>query len=538
MAIHTTANTMYLSRTTNLLDYNSPYTLMFWLNINALTAAIQEPYQFYASNSDSDGIRLNASNQWVLRTAIGGVNQTTGNTVAVAEVWQHVAIVRESVSVIKMYLNGALLINHTLQDITGRTAATNLRLGRGNTAGSFMAAKYAHWKMYPFALTEAQVRTDMYDLEPQFTPIHHWSPIWPVARAKDFSANRYDWTENGTLTDTDGPPLSRSRGVWLLPFATSVNAYTLTADQASFTLTGQSANLLYGHKLAAVQASFTVTGQSANLLRGYPLTAAQGTFTLSGQSATLRADLLLVAAQASYTLSGQTANLLRGYPLTASHGTFTLTGQTANLLFGHKMTAVQASYALAGNAAGLYRGYPLVASHGVFTLTGQAANLLATRLLTATQASYSLSGQAANLLFGRRLSASHGAFVLTGQDANLVYDQLGNFTLTASTGTFTLSGQAANLLTARLLSAAQASYTLTGQVANLRFGYVLSANQASYTLTGQSVVLLVARYLLMAQGSFGLTGQAATLEYSGAGSSVLIIEAFRGMYRGMFKRMR
>jgi hypothetical protein len=180
-------------------------------------------------------------------------------------------------------------------------------------------------------------------------------------------------------------------------------AYTLTAAQGSFALTGQAANLLFGRKLTAAQASFTLNGQAVNFVHGYKF----------------------AAAQASFALSGQSANLLFNRKLTAAQGSFALTGFAANLVY----TTVGA--------------YTLTAAQGSFAFTGKAANLLFGRKVTAAQGSFSLTGQSANLLFNRLLSATRGSFTLTGFDAAL--SKTGARTLTADTGLFTLTGQPATL---------------------------------------------------------------------------------------------
>lgn len=199
-------------------------------------------------------------------------------------------------------------------------------------------------------------------------------------------------------------------------------AYTLTAAQGSYTLSGQSVNLLFGRKLTAVQGSYALSGQSANLLFNRLLAAVQGSYVLSGQAANLLFGRRLVAAQGSYSLSGQAANLLFGRLLAALQGSYALTGQSANLVYSAST-------------------YILVADLGSYALTGQNANLLAAKLLAANQGSYSLTGQSAGLLFGRRLVAVQGSYILTGQAASLFFGRK----LIALQGSYILSGQIAVL---------------------------------------------------------------------------------------------
>lgn len=108
-------------------------------------------------------------------------------------------------------------------------------------------------------------------------------------------------------------------------------AYTLTADQASFTLTGQAANVLYGHAVVATQASFVLTGQITGLLFSHRLTATQASYTLDGQDVGLLYGRILVTVQASFALTGQVAGLLFGYLLAALQASYALTGQAVTL---------------------------------------------------------------------------------------------------------------------------------------------------------------------------------------------------------------
>lgn len=159
--------------------------------------------------------------------------------------------------------------------------------------------------------------------------------------------------------------------------------YTLTADSASFSLTGQTATLAFNRTLAADSASYTLTGQATGLAFNRVLTADSASYALTGQDATL-----------TYTpISGAT------YTLIADSASFALTGQPVGLAFNRVLAADTTSYALTGQDATLAQGYTLAAENGAYSLTGVDASLIATR----------------------KLVADSGAFVFTGQDATLTY---------------------------------------------------------------------------------------------------------------------
>lgn len=194
----------------------------------------------------------------------------------------------------------------------------------------------------------------------------------------------------------------------------NVTAYTLTAAQGSFTLTGQAATLSRTRALAASQGSFALSGQAATLKRALNVAAAQGSFTLTGQAASFNLGHTVVAAQGSFTLSGQTATFRRTLNLSAAYGAYTLSGQTVTLKRALKLTADQGSFTLSGQAAALARGIRVTAARGTFTLSGQAATLTRSRAIAAAYGSFTLTGQDVAFLRDRRFSVEYGDFDLTG----------------------------------------------------------------------------------------------------------------------------
>lgn len=128
--------------------------------------------------------------------------------------------------------------------------------------------------------------------------------------------------------------------------------YTLTAEQATYTVTGGNAGLTANFKLSSEQATYTLTGGDAGLTAGRQLSAEQATYTLTGGTAGLTANFVLTAEQASYTLTG---------------GDVTFTYNSSS---DYTLTAEQASYTLTVGNAGLTANFTLTAETGLFTLTG------------------------------------------------------------------------------------------------------------------------------------------------------------------------
>ena len=111
-------------------------------------------------------------------------------------------------------------------------------------------------------------------------------------------------------------------------------ATSLTADEGSFVLTGETAGLTRGLRLSAAEGSFALTGEAAGLTRGLRLVAGEGAFVLTGEAAGLDAGGRLTAAHGVFSLTGEDAALtVEGDRiLTASAGSFVLAGQAATLL--------------------------------------------------------------------------------------------------------------------------------------------------------------------------------------------------------------
>jgi hypothetical protein len=134
-------------------------------------------------------------------------------------------------------------------------------------------------------------------------------------------------------------------------------AYTLTANNGTLTLTGQSAGITRSKVLTAQAGTLSITGQSATITRSKRIVASNGTLTLTGQSAIIKRDKVLTANNGTLTLTGQSATITRttvgAYDLIAQHGTLTLTGQGVTIT----------------------RSRSIIAQNGTFTLTGQSAGI-------------------------------------------------------------------------------------------------------------------------------------------------------------------
>lgn len=185
--------------------------------------------------------------------------------------------------------------------------------------------------------------------------------------------------------------------------------YTLTAQNGSYSVTGQSAGINRGRVLAASAGSYSLSGQDAVItyvpvVSGYTLTAQAGSYAVAGQSASLAKGRVLIANNGSYSYSGQSATLLRSKLIAAQAGSYAYAGQSAILTYTPNANA-----------------YTLTALSGSYSLSGQSATLTRSRLLTAQAGSYALTGQSATLLRSRQLSVQSGNYSYTGSLAIIQY---------------------------------------------------------------------------------------------------------------------
>lgn len=262
----------------------------------------------------------------------------------------------------------------------------------------------------------------------------------------------YSITADETITATI-PASALSGGVAVVAAptfqVTEGGAYILTADAATFTLTGNAAALRANRKFSATPASYAWTAQDASLLHARRLSAAVAEYTLTGNAATLKAARVLSAAAGSYAWTGNDATLSKSssYALTADAAAYSWTGQDAALRAARRLTATAASYAFTGNDATLtytpVGAYSLTADAAAYALTGNDAGLRADRRLSAAAGIYNLTGSAASLLRGYRLAATVQAYAWTGSDATLTKTNV--YRLTAAAGAYVWTGSVVTL---------------------------------------------------------------------------------------------
>lgn len=213
-----TSTTQWAQRTASAPDYNAAHTLTFWARRTAsatggAAAGVITGDKFTAEDlleifSGTDVAALAVSN--------GGFT-ASAQQLLVLNTWQFIALVREDVSTLKLYVGDisttATLIGTATRDVTGRTAATKILIGArfDDGAGPF-DGEVDSGNQWTVGLSAAQVEAQRLYQNPQ-SSTGLWA-TWPFqADGLDSSGNGRDMTLTGTPSYVTGPDINRSAGV-------------------------------------------------------------------------------------------------------------------------------------------------------------------------------------------------------------------------------------------------------------------------------------------------------------------------------------
>lgn len=217
----------YLSRTATVPDYNSAYTAMGWLKWKVDNAATQSALSLSPASAancfDFFGI-INSPDLFVVSSRLDDDDiQSTGGSAATVDKWVHWALVRNSVSDIRIYIDLAEDAQVTL-DITGRVAADICSIGRLSVGGAGFVpldAEVAFTRIWSTSLSLAEITAERLSRRAVKTAnLFGDYPMLDSATAgSDVSGNGNHFTVNGTITTgasepplIAGPSLFRGRG--------------------------------------------------------------------------------------------------------------------------------------------------------------------------------------------------------------------------------------------------------------------------------------------------------------------------------------
>ncbi len=205
--------TQQLKRTSDLLDYRAAYTLMGWFRLNDTDDHCL--FQLDDTNwFNTDASVATPGGRYVIFATSGGWQGEQGGTnTPTTGTWYHIALVRESASTYKLYVDGALEATFS-NDVSGRPAPAEMTVGaQWPSLGRPLDGRVAHLKAWTTGLTLAEVRAE----KPYIAPIKSASLYawWPTKagdseRLLDYSGNGRHWTAVGALSDEADPGIAWS----------------------------------------------------------------------------------------------------------------------------------------------------------------------------------------------------------------------------------------------------------------------------------------------------------------------------------------
>lgn len=198
----TTASTDYLTKNSYPVGFNSVYTTMFWWNFEGSTGSYQLLwYGWSADDAAYDGVGIDSGDTLLRGECYGGATETTstGGSLASGN-WYHIAVVRESATSLKFYLDGALTI--TLTDNVGSRAAQTKEELLATHVGFGSSGKAEAFKQWNRALTANEIAVERKTTLPvNRLGLYCYHPMIASTAAeavKDWSGNARNFTIVGT----------------------------------------------------------------------------------------------------------------------------------------------------------------------------------------------------------------------------------------------------------------------------------------------------------------------------------------------------
>ena len=441
MAVRFDASGDYFRISSGVLDYNANYTILAWVLPTSNPIALQTFITVALDSSNYDKLRsLSSGDSYAVQANNGGTNSSgTGSAISYGA-WQHIGLVRSGTSTLTGYLNGASN-GVSSQSVTGRSAATSITLGASVSGSEALNARFAAIKIWTAALTADEIAAEMRSIRPvRLANLWGWYPTRPGSgeRAKDYSGNGRNWTETGTLTDEDAPPIWwGARGGHR---SKTGNTFALVTTIASLSSTSDSAAVAVARALTAAAASLSSTN-SAALAIACALIASAASLSSTNDSTILGLTLPLTNAVASLSSTNDSAALLNLLALTTDIASLSSTNDSA---------AIAVERALANAVASL-------------SSSNDAAVLAVARALSAAVASLSSTNDSTILGLTLPFSTTIASLSSTNDSAALV-NLLGLATVIASLSS---TNDAAAVAVARALVTAVASLSSTGDISFL-----------------------------------------------------------------------
>lgn len=438
-----------------------------------------------AGNRSKIALGFNGTGIILLRDQNGTSSNTQAAAQAASGQWMHLFAVAVASNNVLLYKNGSYVAGGIVTSVSVSSLDT-LRLGSSTSNVGADAAYWnggiAHACFYDVSLTSYEIHALGRGWLPTSIRPQSLKAYYPLGGFVPLST-RDHWSGGYNLDSVPASRGSEPRTYHIGWCGFNVTAppvsAILTAEYASFSLTGQAAAPRASRSFVATQASYSHAGQSAAIRRGYTLAAAYAAFAETVYAVALPASRQVAASQASFSLNGQSVSAQKGFTLAAESGSLLLSGSDA---------------AAAASRSSL-------AESGSLSITGQSAGLSRQASVAADQGSYSLSGLDVQLGSPRVFSVQCGTFDATASEAAITRSR----SLPCEAASLSLSGESASVTAQRSTAAAQASFAETGQDASLRRSLSLSCDAVQVDVTGQDVQLLRAAVAACVSAAFSLT---------------------------------
>ncbi len=223
MAVRFDNNSDWLDRTG---ISSGAFTLCGWFRIVTDTNDYATIVQF------NDDYRMTLGSNGTVFQLYNGTSEDDGTNLSTG-IWYHLAMTATAIGGGTMYgyLNG---VQDTTLSGSGTTTG-NLAIGQypSDTAEQFDGRVFA-LKSWTAALSAAELAQEMYSITPvRQTNKYSWWPMFPgsAERLRDYSGDGRSWTEHGTLTDENSPPI-----VWTVaqPYCVAPSVGVVTLNQEGF----------------------------------------------------------------------------------------------------------------------------------------------------------------------------------------------------------------------------------------------------------------------------------------------------------------
>jgi len=249
-----------LKRTTNLPTITA-WTVMGWAYLVASANTYNNIFSVGKSSAGSSYYCTYTNSSRVLYVYSGTGAGVAGSTLSLGT-WYHIAMVCSGTGAgnLVLYLNG-------VADITtsGSIYPTMQAIMAGNDPDSdYMTGRLAAVKIWSAALSATEIAQEMYSISPRrFENLNGFYPIWPGDRTTDYSGNGNLWTENGTLTDEDPPPVSY--GVPIIVYPITAAAGTIYTQSVAGALTDAGVIARRGQKALELATAVLIVGMALRL---------------------------------------------------------------------------------------------------------------------------------------------------------------------------------------------------------------------------------------------------------------------------------